>query len=119
MRVFVLAVLFGLSQAQTAESKEMVARGLGTTTCAEFANLYRADPKGTEIAFASWAQGFMSGWNFALMDRGSYRDLGSEDSDYANFEIRQYCDAHPLAGFVQAVMAHFLDLPVKPMPHPK
>jgi hypothetical protein len=103
--------------ASAASAKEAVATGLGSYTCSQYAQMYRNDPQHTDIAFGSWAQGFMSGLNWSLMDQKMYRNLGEETADDAFFAFRQYCDAHPLATFVQAVLDHYSKLPLKRMPH--
>ena len=88
-------------------------------TCGEFAKMVRDDPKNVEHFFGSWAQGFMSGWNFALLEQSFYRDIGSESVEETDFFIRQYCDAHPLATYAQAVMNVFSKMPVKAVPQSK
>ncbi len=75
MRATVLAIAFAIALAESAVA-DSVARGLGSQTCAQFAEQYRANPQRADIAYISWAQGFMSGWNFALMDsKNVYRNL--------------------------------------------
>jgi hypothetical protein len=117
MRSFALIILIMTLHVPTAKSAEAAARGLGTLTCAKFAQVYRDDPDRADLLFGSWAQGFMSGRNVTLMrDKNVYRDLASETADEENLGIRQYCDAHPLVTFLQAVEIHFLTLPIKSVP---
>jgi len=69
----------------------------------------------SDLVYGSWAQGFMAGWNYALFSEYHfYRDLGVKSADEENFHIRQYCDAHPLATFVEAVIDLWFTLPLKP-----
>ncbi len=42
---------------------EVTIAGHGASTCAEFAEAYRATPQFAKIAYLLWAQGFMSGLN--------------------------------------------------------
>ena len=85
------------------------ARGVGTGTCGQFAQVYKANPKFADTVYASWAQGFMSGWNFSTLPK--YRELGAESYEAQMMHIRNYCDQHPLAAFVQAVMDLYVTLP--------
>ena len=99
------AVVFLICFPQTARS-EMAFRGVGGTTCGQFAEYYRTDPADAETLFYSWAQGFMSGMNVNfLFPEGESTDLG--DSRYGidtqKGHLRLYCDQHPLAFYSQAV----------------
>jgi hypothetical protein len=114
--MFVFAVIIVSLHVSECLAKEVVARGLGTYSCGQYAQMYRTNPKQTDFAFGSWAQGFMSGWNWSLMDKKIFHDMGAETADEMDFALRQYCDAHPLASFVQAVIQHFEKLPAKSMP---
>lgn len=114
-----LALAISISRIQVAYPEEMLVRGVGTTTCDEFAKMVRNDPKNVERVFGSWAQGFMSGWNFALLEQSFYRDIGSESVEETDLFIRQYCDEHPGATYNQAVMNVFSKMPVKAVPQSK
>jgi hypothetical protein len=115
VRTILLAVAFAIALAESAVA-DSVARGLGADTCAHFAEYYRADPEFADMAYITWAQGFMSGWNYATMmdSKNVYRDLGDEKSLQTQaMHIRQFCNNHPLATFVEAVMDLYVSLPLK------
>jgi hypothetical protein len=79
--------------------------GWGTSTCAQFANLYRSDPEFVEEHLFIWAQGFMSGLNVALQgDTGLTKNLGSMSTAQQQGAIRAYCNDHPLATYIDAVL---------------
>ena len=92
-------------------AQEGAGRGVGTTSCSQYAQLYKADPKITEQVFASWAQGFMTGFNFSTLREHHFRDMSAKTVDALNTHARLYCNAHPLASFVQAVLDFFSTLP--------
>jgi hypothetical protein len=97
--------------AALANAEPLAGRGLGLSSCGEFAQMYQADPKGAEVAFSSWAQGFMTGYNFAQEDN-TYRDLGARTFAQMQSDIRQYCDRHPLGSYLDAVGDFLAKLPV-------
>lgn len=84
--------------------------GAGWVSCAEFAQHYQADPKGTEEYFYAWAQGYMSGLNQASWVRKNLRGWQIERQKQ---HIRAYCDKHPLANVVAAVQDVFNNLPAR------
>jgi hypothetical protein len=84
--------------------KEMALMGWGAFTCAQFANMYRDDPKFTEEHFFNWAQGFMSGLNFATIGQGISMNLGSISTEQQQRAIRAYCNEHPLGNYLDAVL---------------
>jgi hypothetical protein len=106
------AFILLLATFQPADAQS-VGRGVGTATCAEFARFYRDDP--TELVFVTWAQGFMTGWNFAARTLGGKeRNLSATGIESQEFVIRSHCDKHPLQLYVQAVMALYFSLPELP-----
>jgi hypothetical protein len=116
MRAIFLVTAFAVALTESAVA-DSVARGLGSQTCAQFAEQYRAAPEHADLAYMSWAQGFMSGWNFALIDsKNTYRNLDALTFDAQATHLRQFCNNHPLASFVQAVIDLFNSLPLKKMP---
>ena len=117
--IALLALAISISRIQVAYPEEMPVRGVGTTTCDEFAKMVRNDPKNVERVFGSWAQGFMSGRNFALLEQSFYRDIGSESVEETDLFIRQYCDKRQGATYNQAVMNVFSKMPVKAVPQSK
>jgi hypothetical protein len=116
-RAGIVALCLGasLASASAAETLPSVSRGIGGKTCGEFAANYAKDT-GTEIIWFTWAQGFMSATNYATLNfRKNIRDL-SGDIEIQQRQIRQYCDAHPLAEYGSAVLDLYLSLPLVPIP---
>jgi hypothetical protein len=80
------------------------AAGVGVGSCSEFARKYKEDPDLAETVYFSWAQGFMSGWNYDLLNsKQPIYDLSSQTMQQQQFFIRNYCNQHPLATFSEAV----------------
>jgi hypothetical protein len=71
-----------------------------------------ADVDQIENAMLTWAQGFMSSSNVNL-DKGQYRDLAAMSLDAQKASLRNYCDEHPMAEFVKAVIDLYFKLPMK------
>jgi hypothetical protein len=87
--------------------------GVGTSSCAEFGKLYAQNPQIWENTYFSWAQGFMSGLNSALLKaNGTSRNMNVITTDAQERRIRFYCNAHPLAMYEQAVFDLFNDMPM-------
>ena len=65
-----LALLMWLGIVTTAaaqtEHEEMIFRGVGAVTCAEFARQYSVRPDFAELMFLTWAEGYMSARNGLL-----------------------------------------------------
>ncbi|MFZ0114463.1 MAG: hypothetical protein WAL15_08915, partial [Xanthobacteraceae bacterium] len=65
-----LALLMWLGIVTTAaaqtEHEEMIFRGVGAVTCAEFARQYSVRPDFAELMFLTWAEGYMSARNDLL-----------------------------------------------------
>ena len=89
---------------------ELVMMGIGTRSCGEFSEAYQSSPQAAEIAYFSWAQGYMSAANNvaanAVGPGGTYRnrDLNSMPSVVQQYAIRSYCDQNPLALYFDAVL---------------
>jgi hypothetical protein len=96
------------------KAQEGAGRGVGTTSCSQYAQLYKTDPKITEQVFAAWAHGFMTGFNFSTVREHHFRDMSAKTVEVQNAHIRMYCNAHPLASYVQAVLDFFSTLPQRP-----
>src|ERR1044072_4746666 len=97
----VLAVIFLLLAHLTpAHSETLVARGIGTRTCAEFTEHYKADAERFETLYFTWAQGFMSGMN---LNADVKRNLGGELS-IQKTTLRLFCADNPSKSFVNAVL---------------
>jgi hypothetical protein len=107
-----------IALASVAAAREMGMRGAGAVSCSEYAEHYRANRQYAELFFGSWAQGFMSGFNAGALLSKSYppRDLGAATSDDMFFWTGQYCEAHPLAVYEQAVFAFLSRMPAVAKP---
>jgi hypothetical protein len=125
MKVMLLAcVAWLLSTTAHAENgKDFAMQGVGTSTCTQFANLYKSDAQYWEAQFFAWAQGFMSGNNFAQVSDNqpyTYLNLGSLDTKAQQASIRRYCDQHPLGSYLDAVENLMTQLEMKTFsPRPK
>src|SRR4051794_38792228 len=83
---------------------ELAWMGAGTATCAKYAEVYRQSPDSIEDIFFAWAQGFMSGMNSGpLQNNGTSQDLASIPTPEQHRLLQGYCNAHPLASYLDAV----------------
>jgi hypothetical protein len=81
--------------------------GSGARTCGQFAREYLDNPD-IEGVYFQWAQGFMTGFNAGLQRNGeSPKILSSSPIAEQMAAIRRYCDQHPLADYLAAVMEAF------------
>jgi hypothetical protein len=113
MRLRIIGVLLIASLPITAANGEgSISRGVGAMTCGEFAKTYSKDPGLTEELAYAWAQGFMTATNVAVVTTGGkqFRDLAG-DTKMQRAYIRSYCDEHPLADFMTAVVELYGTLP--------
>ena len=108
-----LAACFAVGLGEIAYAEAYVTRGAGANTCASFANTYRVDPELTDRVFQAWAMGYMSGINISAVARseGIY-DLNAITPDQIKRYLRQYCDGHPLADYVDGVSELLKSLPI-------
>lgn len=88
-------------------------RGAGTSTCAVFAKQYAQKPDLAEDQFFDWAQGYLSGLNMrGKMDKSpDFQNLHGDIESQKQY-IRDYCNGHPLALYMDAVDALYLSLPM-------
>jgi len=101
----------------TASADPVAAKGVGVTECAEYLQKYRADPELTETVYFSWAQGFMSGWNYKLLNlKQPVYDLSSQSMGQQQAFIRDYCTRKPGATYSEAVLMMYLTLAQRPAP---
>ena len=104
MKALILLAVVILTDATHAWATDYAAMGLGISSCAEFANLYKQDPKWAEGMYFAWAQGYLSGWNMAQISaKRPYFDLASLDTRTQQAHLRSYCDQHPLGNYLDAV----------------
>jgi hypothetical protein len=76
--------------------------GIGSHTCAQFAEGVRQNPAAEDIYF-TWAEAFMSGVNFVAESKGEpLFNLGSAPADQQKHFITQFCDKHPMARYLLA-----------------
>jgi hypothetical protein len=112
MRYVALAALI---IAGVAHAEPSAVAGIGSRTCGQFAEAYKKSPSATEIAFFTWAQGFMAGQNVSLMEgKKKARDLFGKSTESQEAFIRSYCDTHPLTGYWLATLTLFESLPEMP-----
>jgi hypothetical protein len=94
-RWFLFVVLFALGTVQ-AKAQDHTIKGVGASTCGEFASQYGQNPSATELVYFSWAQGFMTGRNVgALAGHGNAKGLDSIPFDDQQRAVRDYCNGHP------------------------
>jgi hypothetical protein len=90
----------------------MALRGIGTSTCAQFAKMYAGDPQYAETVFFSWAQGYWSALNVNLLAQRQYRELAGS-TEMQEGAMRSYCDKHPLTSYWEAASNVFGTFPMK------
>jgi hypothetical protein len=113
MRVRVVVLTATMILAATGSIKgETAVWGVGAKTCGIFANNYLINPKLADDVYHSWAQGFMSGINYAKVEAtGGSRDLSALPTDEQMARIKKYCNEHPLADYIDAVMDLYKGFP--------
>jgi hypothetical protein len=112
----VLTAIELVVSAANSETKHFAAMGVGTTTCTQFANLYKAD-QGIEEQYFAWTQGYLSGQNdVRIENKMPYRDLASLSTDAQQRFLRSYCDKHPLGDYLEAVWSLLEELKTAPSP---
>ena len=113
---FVSALMLVLITQTTARADTAII-GVGSNTCAQFAQDYKTYSETAESGYFGWAQGFMSGFNGSLLlTKQPTRNLGSTSLMEQQIRIRFYCDQHPLNTYMQAVLDVFNSLPLVPPP---
>lgn len=113
--VATVAVAAVLASGSSKADDDYVVVGGGAQSCGEFGQLYGQNPAVTEQSFYTWAVGFMSGWNMAASWAGTpERNLSAESAAAEMQDLREYCDEHPLATYMEAVEVVFFKLPFDP-----
>jgi len=93
------------------KTEPAVGEGVGTYACSEYLRATKADPS-KDMLYYSWAQGWMTGWNLALMDQHKpTADLWTPDGSDQRAFLLAYCKAHPTALFMEAVYKLRASLP--------
>lgn len=77
--------------------------GIGSTSCAQFLELYREDPEDIEAVFYSWAMGVMSGLNLSLHDERADLLPHTFGADAQIDYLRRFCEKRPSELYVTAV----------------
>jgi hypothetical protein len=97
--------------ARAAESGESI--GIGSNLCAQYTKDRSDVPASAEQVYWPWAMGMMSGLNFASIANNKYfRDL-TGDQDLFQRAILAYCQTHPLASYMGAILDLYISLPLK------
>src|SRR5262245_10051256 len=94
--------------------------GMGAASCTQFSQHYRSGSDTMENFFFNWAQGYMSGLNYVLLEpkvkSGNPllvypRDLRAIPIGEQKQLIRTYCDKSPDKLYLDAVLSLYLRLP--------
>ena len=106
-RSAVLAVFLALCTGSVGATKanDTLYMGLGAQTCVQFNNDYRIATEEVGFAYFAWAQGFLSGMNYQLMqpyDKWNV-NLGLISIKDEWQLIRNYCTEHPFESYYDAV----------------
>ena len=111
--ILMAALVCGL--AHPAQANDLAGMGVGYMTCTQFADFYKDDAEGVETGFFNWAQGFMSGVNFGNFTdehavAGKTVNLAAMELKEQKAFLRRYCDQHPLAQYVDAVLHLLMEM---------
>lgn len=88
-----VAIMLGGSVCFAAgDDDDVLMTGLGVQTCGEFSSLFKENPQLSKRVVLAWAQGFLSGLNWA---GGEPRGLPAAEHIWLRLNV--YCDRHPLA----------------------
>jgi hypothetical protein len=113
--LLITAMTLWAANLATAEQREaLIITGVGSTTCAVFAQNYKRNPKLSDLAYGTWAEGMITGMNVAKPDGTKTRNAAAHSSAELAAWNRHYCDEHPLALFAQAIIAYYSQLPEIP-----
>jgi hypothetical protein len=105
------ATLCLAAPASAQKTEPAVGEGVGTYSCAECLRAAKADPS-RDMLYYSWAQGWMTGWNLALMDAHQpTKDLWTADGSDQRAFLIAYCQAHPKALYMEAAYKLRASLP--------
>jgi hypothetical protein len=112
MRVL-LAVCFAIALDGVAGAQEHYeVRGVGVSSSAAYANMFRRAPDETDAMFSAWAMGYLSGINTGF--ENDFFDLNAKSPDEMTRYLRRYCDIHPLANYRDGVVELMKSLPLIP-----
>ncbi|MCS3689081.1 hypothetical protein [Bradyrhizobium elkanii] len=106
-------VIVGITAANAKEPADMA--GIGTASCAEFAQDYYHNPAVAETAYTDWLLGFLTGANITASALNKpERNIGAWSIRDIKSNMRDYCNDHPLASYIEAAIELFKQLPVMP-----
>jgi hypothetical protein len=116
MRTAIIATVLLLTASVANAQEAHVGMGFGTLTCGEFAQHYRQSVE-FENYYFTWAQGYMTAMNIGIsIQKHQFRDLASRPVNDEKTSIRLYCNNHPLAEYLSAIMDLYNSLPIKDSP---
>lgn len=92
------------TQGQTVEGMWV---GPGNTSCPNYVQEVRSKGSIMRNFYFSWAQGYLSGMNSVVLYSAKNTNLGSHDLSVQMDFIDRYCEQHPSAFYVQAVLSLF------------
>jgi len=105
-----LLVIFSWSTAYPEENRAW--QGVGSTSCAKYGGLDRAEAEDLELMYYVWAQGFMSGLNTAyLHDKRAYRNLAATSVERQKINLSNYCSRNPTHTYAESVLNLYMTLP--------
>ena len=119
-RAIVAATILAITTTDASAQREQgYLAGLGTTSCADFGDSYRRDPKATDLYYFVWAQGYMSALNTSreVFKRGKIKDLNAWTRSDQQVHLRSFCERRPLLLFAFAVLDLYGELPDFPDQH--
>lgn len=107
-----LALVVALSTYPANAHETVWITGLGANSCASFVEVSNRKPE-VQLAFYSWAQGYMSGVNEMRVLVGA--DVARVaptvfDGEAQIVWLLEYCEAHPERSYLHAVFELFLEL---------
>jgi hypothetical protein len=108
MRAIIASAIIAALFTPAHSEEGTAAMGVGTRTCALFAQDYKRDPKMAELIYGAWAQGFIAGLNLAQEPARNAAAVTVKDQASI---FRIACDRRPLALFMEIVMIHYWSLP--------
>ena len=107
MIAIVVAVAAILLPPTAARAEPTLKWGLGTRSCARFAQDFKQNPELWDTLYYSWAEGFMTGFNLVRSTIAKQDiDLNphNRSEQWRRESILEYCATHPLSPYSEAVV---------------
>jgi len=99
MKRFVLAAGLSAALAAAAQAEPLLSQGIGASPCARVADDIKPDAglgEPVNLMIYSWAQGYVSAANVALLEYdGRHVDMSALTDSRVLHLIQDYCKAHP------------------------